>query len=115
MRLYMSVLAALFLSGPCALGQQRPLRTEEADLLPTGRVRIDFGFEFLQNQSYPLSGLKGDLTRIGITSIHIGVGEYAEFNISGVFQDYLSISERTAPVIFIRPGRCRQFIVPPTG
>ena len=99
LRLSLGILAALILFGPLAIGQQRPLRTEEADLLATGRIRIDFGFEFLQNQSYPLSGLKGDLTRIGVTSIHVGVGEYAEFNISGILQDYLSISQRTTPVI----------------
>jgi hypothetical protein len=99
MRFSLSIVAALLLSGPFALGQQRPIRTEEADLLPTGRIRTDLGFDFLQNLSYPLSGLKGDLTQIGVTSIHVGVGEYAEFNISGVLQDYLSISHRDTPVI----------------
>ena len=78
-----------------ALGQQRPLRTDDAELLKTGRVRAEFGVEFLQGQRYSLSGLQGDLTRLGVTSIQVGVGEYAEFKISGVVQDVLSVSSRT--------------------
>ncbi len=78
-----------------ALAQQRPLRTDDAEILKTGRVRLDVGVEFLQGQRYSLSGLRGDLTRLGVASVHIGVGEYAEFQISGVAQDVLSVSSRT--------------------
>ncbi len=80
-------------------GQQRPLKTDDPGLVGTGRVRTEFGVEFLQHQSYSLSGLEGDLTRLGVSSIHVGVGEYAEFQISGVVQDYLSVTNRTTPVI----------------
>jgi hypothetical protein len=82
-----------------AFGQQRPLNTDDAEILGTGRVRAAFGVEFLQGQRYSLSGLRGDLIRMGVTSIHVGVGEYAEFQISGVAQDVLSVSSRTEPVI----------------
>jgi len=82
-----------------ATGQQRPLKTDDAEILNTGRVRIGLGVEFLQGQSYSLSGLRGDLIRLGVASIQVGVGEYAEFQISGVVQDFLSISSRTEPVI----------------
>jgi len=80
-------------------GQQRPLRTDDAEILKPGMVRAGFGVEFLQDQRYSLSGLKGDLIRLGVASIQIGVGEYAEFQISGVAQDVLSVSDRTEPVI----------------
>ncbi len=82
-----------------AISQQRPLRTDDASLLATGRTRIEFGFEFLQGQKYPLSGLEGDLTRIGVAGVHVGVGEYAEFQVSGVIHDFLSVSRRSPPVI----------------
>jgi hypothetical protein len=82
-----------------AQGQQRPLKTDDAEILETGRVRAGFGVEFLQDQRYSLSGLRGDLIRLGVSSIHIGVGEYAEFQLSGVVQDFLSVSSRTEPVI----------------
>jgi hypothetical protein len=78
-----------------ALGQQRPLKTDDAELLEVGRIRTELGFEFLQNQKYSLSGLTGDLTRVGIAAVHVGLGEYAEFQISGVFQDFLSVSQRS--------------------
>lgn len=80
-------------------GQQRPLRTDDAEILKTGWVRTEVGVEFLQNQRYSLSGLEGDLARLGVAAIHVGVGEYAEFQISGVAQDILSVSGRTEPVI----------------
>ena len=80
-------------------GQERPLRTDDAEILKTGKIRFGFGIEFLQDQRYSLSGLEGDLIRLGVSSIQIGVGEYAEFQISGVIQDVLSVSDRTEPVI----------------
>ena len=79
-------------------GQHRPLKTDDAALLPTGRVRVETGVEFLQRQRYALSGLEGDLTR-GAAAVSVGVGDYAEFQISGVFQEVLSISRRTEPVV----------------
>jgi hypothetical protein len=90
--------ASLFFSC-CAMGQQRPLKTDDAEILKTGRVRTDFGVEFLQRQRYSLSGLEGNLIRLGVASIHVGVGDYAEFQISGVIQDILSVSSRTTPAI----------------
>ncbi len=77
------------------LGQQRPLKTDDAELLEVGRMRAELGVEFLQKQKYSLSGLEGDLTRVGIANIGVGLGEYAEFQISGVFQDFLSVSRRS--------------------
>jgi hypothetical protein len=83
-----------------ASAQQRPLKTDDAEILPTGRIRAEFGVEFLQGQRYSLSGLRGDLTRLGVASIHVGVGEYAEFQISGVAQDVFSASSRTEQPAF---------------
>ncbi len=79
--------------------QQRPLRTDDAELVKTGRVRLEFGMEFLQDQQFPLSGLEGDLTRVGVTGIHVGMGEYAEFQLSGVIHDFLSVTDRTQPIL----------------
>ena len=78
--------------------QQRPLQTDDASLLHTGYVRLELGAEFFQRQRYSLSGLDGNLTR-GAAAIGIGVGEYAEFQISGVFQEVLTISRRNEPVV----------------
>jgi hypothetical protein len=80
-------------------GQQRPLKTDDAEILETGHVRAEVGVEFMQGQRYSLSGLQGDLIRLGVAGIHVGVGEFAEFQISGVIRDFLSISSRTEPVV----------------
>jgi len=95
---WMPLMACLLLPWT-GFGQQRPLKTDDAEILETGRVRLGFGVEFLQGQRYSLSGLRGDLIRLGVSSIHVGVGEYAEFQISGVVQDLLSVSERSEPFI----------------
>jgi hypothetical protein len=79
--------------------QQRPLKTEDTDLLELGRIRLEFGVEFLQGQRYSLSGLEGALTRVGVASLRFGVGEYADFEVSGVVQDFLSVSRRYPPII----------------
>ena len=79
--------------------QQRPFRTDDAELVAVGQIRVGFGVEFLQGEKYSLSGLEGNLTRIGVTNLQVGVGQYAEFQLSGVVQDFLSVSRRYPPVI----------------
>jgi hypothetical protein len=93
-RLTLILLSTCFFSTP-VWAQERPLKTDDTNLISVGDVRAEFGVEFFQNQPYSLSGLQGDLSRLGVASLHFGVGEYAEFQISGVLQDYLSISERS--------------------
>lgn len=97
-RYWMAWVACLVFPG-VVFGQQRPLRTDDAEILATGRVRAQVGVEFLQRQRYPLSGLEGDLSRLGVAAIHVGVGEYAEFQLSGVIQEVLSVTDRTAAVV----------------
>lgn len=80
-------------------GQERPLRPITAEVLPVGTVDGTFEVEFLQRQRYPLSGLEGDLTRLGMMGFRVGVGEYAEFGLSWVAQDFLAVTRRNPPVI----------------
>jgi len=88
------------LSSGSVFAQQRPLKSDDAEILATGRIRLEFGVEFLQGQKYPLTGLEGDLTRLGVVSVQMGVGEYAEFQISGVVRDSLSITSRSDPFVY---------------
>lgn len=94
-------LAALFLSAVPLRAQdpERAIRPETADLLSTGRLKSDFAVEFTHRARYSLSGLEGDLLRFGIIDFRAGMGEYAEFQISGVCRDFLSITKRNPPVI----------------
>lgn len=71
--------------------QQRPLLTEDVDIIKPGVIRIETGVEFLQNQQFPLSGLRGDLTRLGDTRLSFGFAPNVEFQIEWTVRNFLSI------------------------
>ncbi|MBI4484105.1 MAG: hypothetical protein HY652_14610 [Acidobacteria bacterium] len=91
---------ALLLCTVSSLGQQRPLQTEDPDTLPAGSVRLQFGFEFLQDAEFALSGLKGDLTRIGVLGAHVGLAPRVEFQVTGTLQNFLNV-ERQAKAFVV--------------
>src|ERR1044072_1912426 len=76
--------------------QQRPLITEDVDIIPPGSLRLETGIDFLQGAKFPVSGLTGDLTRVGVVGITIGFAPNVEFQIEGVAQNFLSINTRGA-------------------
>ncbi len=78
-----------------AHGQQRPLLTEDVDVLPPGTLRIEAGVDFLQGAKFPAAGLTGDLTRAGVIGINIGLSSNVEFQIEGVLQNFLSVNTAT--------------------
>ena len=86
------VLVAGFVSSVQA--QQRPLLTEDVDIIPPGTIRIEAGLDFLQDARFPVSGITGDLTRVGVIGINFGMGPNVEFQIEGVAQNVLSINSR---------------------
>ena len=79
--------------------QQRPLLTEDVDIIPPGTMRIEAGIDFLQGAKFPVSGLTGDLTRVGVIGVNIGLAPNVEFQIEGVAQNFLSINTRTTSAI----------------
>src|SRR6059036_2811369 len=94
--------AAAILALACfssAHAQQRPLITEDVDIIPPGSLRISAGVDFVQNARFPVSGLTGDLTRAGVIGISIGLGPNVEVQIEGVAQNVLSINTRGASAI----------------
>jgi len=82
-----------------ASGQQRPLITEDVDIIPPGSIRIEAGIDFVQKAKFPVSGLNGDLTRAGVIGINIGFAPNVEFQIEGVAQNFLSINSRGTSAI----------------
>ena len=84
---------ALVLSAT-ASAQQRPLLTEDVDVLEPGALRIQVGIDFMQDAKFPASGLTGDLTRVGVIGVHVGLSPNVEFSIEGVAQNFLSINTR---------------------
>lgn len=82
-----------------AAAQQRPLMTEEPLTVRPGAALVQFGIEFLQDARFPLSGLEGDLTRVGVVDVRYGVSRAAEIQIQGAIRNFLSVSEQhLAPV-----------------
>ncbi|MBA2736260.1 MAG: hypothetical protein H0U50_05650 [Pyrinomonadaceae bacterium] len=77
--------------------QQRPLLTEDVDITPEGAIEIAAGVDFLQNAKFPLSGLRGDLTRIGDVRVKVGFSSNVEFQVEGVLQNFLAINSATNP------------------
>src|SRR5215212_6065513 len=86
--------------------QQRPLITEDVDIIPPGSIRIEAGIDFMQGARYTVSGIKGDLTRVGVIGISFGMSPNVEFQIEGVAQNYLSINSRgpSAIPLELAPG-----------
>ncbi|MFN2516281.1 MAG: hypothetical protein ABR556_08695 [Pyrinomonadaceae bacterium] len=98
------IVAAVALTFLAGLGlnvraQQRPLLTEDVDIIPPGTMRIEAGVDFLQGARFSASGLTGDLTRVGVIGISIGFAPNVEFQIEGVAQNFLSINSRGASAI----------------
>jgi hypothetical protein len=87
-----------------AQAQQRPLLTEDVDIIPPGTLRIEAGIDFLQGATFPVSGLTGDLTRVGVIGINIGFSPNVEFQIDGVAQNFLSINSRGMSAIPLSEG-----------
>lgn len=103
MRLLVGTISILLLS-VAGFAQQRPLITEDVDIIKPGLIRIESGFEFLQNQTFPLSGLRGDVTRLADTRLSFGLAPNVEFQIEWTFQNFLSITSRGPSAIPLKLG-----------
>ena len=75
-----------------SLAQQRPLLTDDVDITPAGAMDIAVGVDFFQDAKFPLSGIKGDLTRIGDVRIRTGFASNVELQIEGTIQNYVAIN-----------------------
>ncbi len=90
-RIFISLIL-IFCTGIFTFAQQRPLLTEDVDITPAGSVEISAGVDFLQNAKFPLSGIKGDLTRVGDIRIRTGLASNVEIQVEGVIQNFLAIN-----------------------
>jgi hypothetical protein len=87
------VLTVWALAGAPAAAQQRPLITEDPETIGAGRLLLEAGFEQRWDQTFSASGLEGDLLRLPIVGVSIGVGSIAELQIDGGY-NRLAIAER---------------------
>ena len=92
-RLVVCVVAALALPAS-ALGQQRPLLTEDPETVGEGRLLVEAGFDYGRGVLYPVSGLEGHLLRAPLVGFSIGLSSIAELQIDGGLRNTLSITGR---------------------
>jgi hypothetical protein len=88
------ILAAILLLPLTASAQQRPLLTEDPETIGTGRVLAEAGFDYGKGVSYPASGLEGNLLRVPLIGVSVGLSSIAEVQIDGGLFNRLSITER---------------------
>jgi hypothetical protein len=101
------VLYAFVICTNMVLAQQRPLLTEDVDIITPGSLRIETGVDHFEDAEFPVSGLRGDLTRVGVIGINIGLSPNVEVQIDGVIQNFLSInsiSQSSPTTLSIAPG-----------
>jgi len=82
------------LAASAASAQQRPLLTDDVDITPQGSISLGVGVDFLQNAKFPLSGLKGDLTRVGDIRVRTGFASNVELQVEGTIQNFLAINSQ---------------------
>jgi hypothetical protein len=87
------VLAALVCARSAA-AQQRPLVTEDPEPVGAGRVLLEGGVDYSHGVQYTVSGLTGNLTRIPILGVSVGISSIAELQIDAGPYDRLSITGR---------------------
>ena len=85
---------AVLLSWGTLLGQNRPLITETPETVGKNRIRLELGFEFLQDAVFTFSGLEGDLSRIGVLGLRLGVASNVELQFFWAAQNFLNINRR---------------------
>lgn len=91
---FLTSLLLSFLTPSVVSAQQRPLRTVEAETLPAGTVRVQVGFDFLQDVTFPLSGLSGDQTSVAAVGIRMGIGRLVEVQLEGAVRQFLDVKQQ---------------------
>jgi hypothetical protein len=86
--------AALACLPAVAAAQQRPLVTEDPETIGSGRLLLEAGFDYGRGVEYPVSGLTGQLLRLPLIGVSIGISSIAEIQFDGGLYNRLGITER---------------------
>lgn len=91
-RLGVFTLAACLAAVAPAAAQQRPLVTEDPEVVGAGMVLVEGGFDHSRDILYPASGLQGNLLRLPTLGVSVGISPIAELQIDGGLYNRLSIT-----------------------
>lgn len=92
-RLFYSLVFVITVAA-AAVAQQRPLLTDDIDITPAGSIEIGAGVDFFQDAEFPLSGLTGDLTRVGDIRVRTGLAPNVELQIEGTIRNFVAVNSR---------------------
>ncbi len=93
-RLGAGTMLAVAFASP-ARAQQRPLVTQDPETIGAGRVLVEGGFDYGTDAFFPVSGLSGNLLRLPLLGVHVGVSSIADFQLTGGLHNRLSITGRS--------------------
>jgi len=82
-----------------ASAQPRPLPIATVEGAGAGNVTLETSVDYTRDVFYTLSGLGGDLWRLALIRIDMGLSSIADFELSGGLRDHLSIKARV-PAVF---------------
>lgn len=68
--------------------------TEDPETVGAGLILVEGGFDVQRSIFYPVSGLQGNLLRVPLVGISIGVGSIAELQVDGGFYNRLNVTAR---------------------
>lgn len=94
MRKMVCALVLACLSCVTVSAQDRPFKTTDVQTVPAGDVRAEIGFDFLQDVGFPLSGLRGDETSVGVVNVRMGISKIAEIEVEGAIQNFLDVKSQ---------------------
>lgn len=90
---WVMVAIAGLLAAPAA-AQQRPLVTQDPEVVGPGVILIEGGITYGRDIYYPLTGLTGNLWQIPTIGVSVGLGSIVEVQLDGGPYDRLSITNR---------------------
>jgi hypothetical protein len=92
---WLSVFSVVSVATP-AFGQQRPLVTEDPEVVGAGRVLVESGIDWERDLFYPVSGLRGHRLSVPTFGLSVGLSSIAELQLDWGFYQRLHITERRA-------------------
>lgn len=80
-RVFAAGLAIWVVTVGTASAQQRPLVTEDPEVVGPGNILLEAGIEYQRDVYYPVSGVQGNLLRLPTFGVSFGLSSIAEFQI----------------------------------
>lgn len=86
----------MFIIPVSLLSQQYPVSTETPSILPAGTAHAEVGVGEYFDQSFPLSGFEGTLTKLGMLRFGFSYDGNVELQFDGTLLDILRVKSRDA-------------------